>query len=58
VFPETRRLVIDDNGTISIYDTGDHAIHGVAQAQSSERTLTFTSQNGLVRVADLPKVAG
>jgi hypothetical protein len=50
--------VIDDQGTISVYDTGDHRIFGVAQAQSSEQTLSFTSQDGLVRVADLRKVAG
>jgi hypothetical protein len=58
VFPESHRLAIDDRGAISIYDTGDHRIFGVAQAQSGDRTLTFTSQDGLVRVADLPKVAG
>jgi hypothetical protein len=57
VFPDTSRLVIDDHGTISIYDTGHHRIFGVAQAQSSDRTITFTSQNGLVRVADLPKIS-
>jgi hypothetical protein len=58
VFPETRRLVIDDQGTISVYDTGSHRIFGVAQAQSADRTLAFTSQDGLVRIADLPKVSG
>ena len=58
VFPETRRLVIDDQGTVSVYDTGSHRIFGVAQAQSADRTLTFTSEDGLVRVADLPKVSG
>jgi hypothetical protein len=58
VFPETRRLVIDDQGTVSVYDTGSHRIFGVAQAQSADRTLTFTSQDGLVRIADLPKVSG
>jgi hypothetical protein len=57
VFPETRRLVIDDHGAISVYDTGEHRIFGVAQAQSSERTISFTSQDGLVKVADLPKIA-
>jgi ketosteroid isomerase-like protein len=57
VFPDTRRLVIDDRGEVSVYDTGDHRIFGVAQAQSSDRTLSFTSQDGLVRVADLTKVA-
>jgi hypothetical protein len=57
VFPETRRLVIDDQGTVSVYDTGPHRIFGVAQAQSADRTLTFTSQDGLVRIADLPRVS-
>jgi hypothetical protein len=56
VFPDTRRLVIDDRGTISVFETGQHQIFGVAQAQSSERTLMFTSQDGLVRVADLTKL--
>ena len=53
VFPETRRLVIDDRGAITVYDTGSHRIFGVAQAQSGDQTLSFTSQDGLVRVTDL-----
>ena len=57
VFPDTHRLVIDDRGAISVYNSGDHRIFGVAQAQSSDRTLSFTSQDGLVKVADLTKVA-
>jgi hypothetical protein len=57
VFPDSRRLVIDDHGAISVHDTGTHRIFGVAQAQSSGQTLSFTTQDGLVRVADLPKVA-
>jgi hypothetical protein len=57
VFADTRRLAIEDRGAVSVYDTGDHRIFGVAQAQSSDRTLSFTSQDGLVKVADLPKVA-
>jgi hypothetical protein len=56
VFPDTRRLVIDDQGAITVYDTGSHRIFGVAQAQSADRTLTFTSQDGLVRIADLRAV--
>jgi hypothetical protein len=58
VFPESGRLVLDDHGTISVYATGDHRIFGVAQAQSGDQTLSFTSQDGLVRVADLRKVDG
>lgn len=48
VYPEMRRLVINDRGTVSVYDTGNHRIFGIAQAQSSDRTLSFTSQDGLV----------
>jgi hypothetical protein len=55
VFP--RRLVINEGDRVEIYDTGNHRIFGVAQAQSSDQTLTFTSQDGLVRVKDLPRVA-
>jgi hypothetical protein len=58
IFPETRRLVIDDHGAITVYDTGSHQITGVAQAQSTDRTLTLTSQHGLVNVADLQTVEG
>jgi hypothetical protein len=56
VFPDTKRLAIQDGQQVAVYDTGDHRIFGVAQAQSHDQTLTFTSQSGLVRVSDFPKV--
>jgi hypothetical protein len=56
VFPETKRLAIQDGQQVAVYDTGDHRIFGVAQAQSHDQTLAFTSQSGLVRVSELPKV--
>jgi hypothetical protein len=55
VFPDSRRLAIKDGERVQIYDTGNHRIFGVAQAQSTDQTLTFSSQDGLVRVKDLPK---
>lgn len=55
-FPVARRLVVDDGGRRTIHDTGDHAISGVSQQQGSERTLTFQSQRGPVRLTDLPVV--
>ena len=33
VFPEKRRLVIDDHGRTKIYDTGDHHISGVLRSE-------------------------
>ena len=56
-FPATRRLAIRIGGDLRIYDTGDHAIGGVSQQQSGDQSLTFTSQYGVVRVADLPLVS-
>jgi hypothetical protein len=56
LFSRRLRLVIDGRGAISVYDKGSHCIFGVAQAQSRDRTLSFTSHDGLVRVADLQKV--
>ncbi len=56
-FPVTRRLAIRLGGQTSIHDTGNHLISGFSQQQSGDQSLTFTSQFGLVRVADLPLVA-
>ena len=56
VFPATQRLAISLGGEIKIYDTGDHQITGFSQQQGSEQSITFTSQHGLVRVADLREV--
>jgi hypothetical protein len=56
-FPATRRLAIEINGHVSVYDTQNHQIGGVSQQQSMDASLTFTSQFGLVRVSDLPVVA-
>jgi hypothetical protein len=55
VFP--RRLAIKEGDRVEIHDTGNRRFFGVAQTQSSDQTLTFRSQDGLVRVKDLPKVA-
>ena len=55
-FKQWGLLAIQDGGQIAVYDTGDHKIFGVAQAQSHDQTLTFSSQSGLVRVSELPKV--
>lgn len=56
IFPGTHRLAVDINGQVTVYDTLDHNIGGVSQQQSGDSSVTFTSQYGLVRVADLPIV--
>lgn len=56
-FPATQRLAVESNGQITIYETLDHHITGVSQSQGGGSTLTFTSQKGDVRLADLPVVS-
>jgi hypothetical protein len=55
-FPEKRRLLIARDGQISTYDSGDHRIGGVAQADGAAKSLTFTSQTGDVDLAALKKL--
>jgi hypothetical protein len=58
-FPATQRLVIDDNGAVSIYDTGEHYLIGMSQQQSSTQTLSFSSTDGLaVPLSKLKRVDG
>lgn len=53
-FAQTRRLAIEVNSRVTVYDTLDHQISGFSQQQSSGGSLTFSSQRGLVDVASLP----
>jgi hypothetical protein len=57
VFPSTRRLAIEINGHLTVYDTLDHQIGGVGQQQGSGASFTFTSQYGVVPVTSLPIVS-
>ena len=57
-FPNARRLAIDQGGQVTVYDTLDHQIGGFGQQQSGDQSITFTSQYGVVRVADLPLITG
>ena len=56
-FPAARRLAIRVGGQTRVYDTLNNNIGGFSQQQSGDQSLTFTSQFGLVRVADLPLVS-
>ncbi|MDQ0448043.1 hypothetical protein [Methylobacterium aerolatum] len=53
-FPDKQRLLVERDGSVSTYDSGDHRIGGVAQANGG--SVTFTSQNGEVDLGSLKKV--
>jgi hypothetical protein len=56
-FAPMRRLAIEVNGRVTVYDTQDHQISGFSQQQSRGGSLTFSSQYGLVEVASLPVIS-
>ncbi|HOW76054.1 MAG TPA: SHOCT domain-containing protein [Candidatus Competibacteraceae bacterium] len=53
-FPAARRLAVDVNGQVTLYDTLGHQIGGVSQQQGGDASVTFTSQFGLVSLSSLP----
>ena len=55
-FPEAKRLLIEQNGKVTAYDSGDHRISGVSQQHSQDQTLNFTSQHGQVDLNSLTKL--
>ena len=56
-FPAQRRLVVDQGGEVSVYDTQGHQIGGVSQQQSGSGSMKFQSQYGSVDTLDLPLVS-
>jgi hypothetical protein len=56
-FAQARRLAIELNGQVTVYDTLDHQIGGVSQQQSGGYSVTFTSQYGYVDLSRLPVVS-
>ncbi|MDB5886814.1 MAG: hypothetical protein JWR74_2985 [Polaromonas sp.] len=56
-FAQARRLAIESNGNVCVYDTQDHQIGGFSQQQSSGGSINFSSQYGLVDVARLPVIS-
>lgn len=58
VFPHLRRLAIQSNGQVTVYDTLDNNIGGVGQQQGGSDSLTFSSQYGTIRVDSLPRISG
>lgn len=56
-FAQARRLAIEVNGRVTIYDTLDHQIGGFSQQQSYGGSISFNSQHGLIDVGSLPVVS-
>ena len=56
-FGPARRLVIEENGKRSIYDTKHHQISGISQQQGSNRSYQFKSQDGTVDLANLTLIS-
>ena len=56
-FATIRRLAIEANGHVTLYDTLDHQIGGFSQQQSVGGSITFTSQYGLVDIKTLPVIS-
>jgi hypothetical protein len=56
-FNQKRRLAVELNGDVTVYDTLDHQISGVSQQQGRGGSLTLTSQHGTVGISTLPVVS-
>ena len=56
-FSNARRLAVEVNGNVTVYDTLDHQIGGVSQQQGAGGSVTLSSQYGTINVANLPVVS-
>jgi hypothetical protein len=56
-FANARRLVVETNGQVWVYDTLDHQIGGFSQQQGMGGSILFTSQHGTVNLASLPIIS-
>jgi hypothetical protein len=56
-FAPVRRLVIEENGRRTIYDTKHHIITGISQQQGQGNSYKFTSQDGPVDLASLQLIS-
>lgn len=57
-FPQSRRLVVQRDGQVTMFDTLDHQISGVSQQQGGNTSLTFSSQYGTISTLSLPLISG
>lgn len=55
-FPERRRLAIETDGRLALYDTGDRLVTGVSQQQGGSSSLRFSGPQGSFALEDLTPV--
>ena len=55
-FPTARRLVLDEGGVVSTFDTGKHIITGVSQQQSGSQTIAFSGPGGPIPIEKLRRL--
>ena len=55
-FDEKHRLAVDQDGRITVYDTGSHRIQGFGQQQSGTSDMSFQSSDGTIDLKSLKKV--
>ena len=56
-FPESRRLAIEENGVLAVYDTGEHRLTGFSQQQSALGTVAFAGADGPVALSKFRPVS-
>jgi hypothetical protein len=56
-FSGARRLAVETNSDVWIYDTLDHQIGGFSQQQGAGGSILFTGQYGTVNLSSLPVVS-
>lgn len=56
VFPDARRLAVERDGRVAVYDTEDRAIYGASQQQGGTDSLTFSTDRGPIGVEHLREV--
>jgi len=56
-FATARRLALEIAGRVTIYDTLDYLISGIAQQQGTASTLSFQSHIGVVTPVHLLRIA-
>ena len=55
-FPDKRRLLVQHNGTLETFDSGEHDISGVSQVSGDGKSVTFTGARGTVNLASLSRL--